>query len=547
MSLFACAWSCSSSSTARDADAGTAPVATETPFGDSGVPFPKDAGAGDGASDAGSTDGGDAGVRTVTGAYIDTYEKDDLTKTAKPRSAPAGQTVAVLVPGASGYTSLPGAFANDGTMTIANVPRGHYFLALTNAGHTSLQECSADYIPLGDLRAARPDLLFVTQSTPVTFNIANLDPWVKQGSFEIASSQGGFNLRPFFHGMAQPAANATTFSPVVDWNTTGMGQFPAGLPEANKGDVVYVGMGTRTNPGVGPATAILKHMTQYAKLTDLTVADGVAATENVSLIAAPQTGSAAFNVLYTKFGAFAAGINPGAAPSSMFLDVFAHPYGIAFPYLPGNLSIPLIDLSLDVSGGTALPDAGGSDGGVAFADYDYGAFAYGQFVDANWKEFSSVLFSFGVSFTAAGATPTSWNATVSSLRPGAFSTPIAPAVGSPVAPRINGLNAFATQAGVTSTPTLSWTAPALGTATSYTLQIVQVENVANVTTLTQVFDAYVYSAAPFKVPAGVLTAGATYFAVITAFAGPGWDVIDQQAGYGTPLDTADCVTATFTP
>ncbi len=545
---FALVWSCSSSSspTGAGTDGGEGVDATAS---DGGFVRPLDSGP-VGMVDAGVTDSGsDAGLRTVTGAYVDTFEQDDLTKSMKPRAAPAGETLAVLVPAGTGYTTIPVMLAAaSGTFSASNVPLGHYFLVLTNAGLPFFQDCVADTLSLGAFRPGRADLTFVTQSTPITFNITGLDPWVKGSVLDIVSSQGGVNLRPFnVGGVTQPAANATSASPIVDWQTSEFGQWPAGLPVAAKNDVVYVSTGTRTTVGAAPASGILRYITQYAKLTDLTVTDGVANAESVPLVAAAQTGSAAINVHYTQFAALTTAVNPNATPSALSIAIFAQPYGNGFPYLPGIGSARLLDLGVDVSSGTAFADAGAPDGGVPFADYDYGALAYGQFLDARYKEYTSLNFSFKVSFTAAGATPSAQVARLASSRASVTATAFAPLISPPKAPRVNGLDAFAAQAGVTTTPNVTWTAPVVGAATSYSIEIIKVENVGGATVLTPVADAYVYApTTSFRVPAGVLVNGATYFAVVTANAAP-WDLIDLSAGFGTPLDTADVVTNTFAP
>ncbi len=221
--------------------------------------------------------------------------------------------------------------------------------------------------------------------------------------------------------------------------------------------------------------------------------DGVANAESVPLVAAAQTGSAAMNVCYTQIAALTMAINPNAAPSFLDIAIFAQPYGNGFPYLPGIGSARLLDLAVDVSAGTAFADAGASDGGVPFADYDYGALAYGQFLDARYKEYTNLVFAFNVSFTAAGATPSARVAGLLSSRASVTATAFAPLLRPPKAPRVNGLDAFAARTGVTTTPNLTWTAPALGTATSYSIEIVKVENIGGATVLTPVADAYVYA------------------------------------------------------
>ena len=88
------------------------------------------------------------------------------------------------------------------------------------------------------------------------------------------------------------------------------------------------------------------------------------------------------------------------------------------------------------------------------------------------------------------------------------------------------------------TPTLTWSAPTLGTATSYTVTIQGTSG--------QLLSATAYETS-FAVPPGILFSGNTYWAAITANYGP-WDAIDRAVNRGgVPFDWADCVTNVFTP
>ena len=117
---------------------------------------------------------------------------------------------------------------------------------------------------------------------------------------------------------------------------------------------------------------------------------------------------------------------------------------------------------------------------------------------------------------------------------------IAPVLGPVKAPQLNGRDLFQPQIGVGLQPTISWSPPALGVATSVVVSITGVDEVFS-------FLATVRTGNSFTVPPGVLVSGRTYFAALTArqAAGDGPDAPALRTG--VPFYSADCVTSTFTP
>src|SRR6185503_5001252 len=118
---------------------------------------------------------------------------------------------------------------------------------------------------------------------------------------------------------------------------------------------------------------------------------------------------------------------------------------------------------------------------------------------------------------------------------------IAPTLGPVKAPLINGKDAFTPQTAVTIGPTLSWTAPALGTASGYRVTIY------NASTRGALLSATVFTQTQFQVPAGVMAAGGTYFATITSLSGASFALDAGLQRTGTPTAQAPCVTAAFSP
>src|SRR6185369_13745903 len=75
------------------------------------------------------------------------------------------------------------------------------------------------------------------------------------------------------------------------------------------------------------------------------------------------------------------------------------------------------------------------------------------------------------SLPTRAATPNRAFAVISAARPLATTGPIAPLVGPVASPRINGQSLFAPPSHVGITPTIDWTAPAVGTPSFYTVTL----------------------------------------------------------------------------
>jgi hypothetical protein len=180
----------------------------------------------------------------------------------------------------------------------------------------------------------------------------------------------------------------------------------------------------------------------------------------------------------------------------------------------------------------------------AGVDVDYGSLDYGDFLDPLWKSYRTASYFFDVSLPQVDTTITA--SITTSVAIGDAAGPIVPAVGPPLAPLIEGRDAFTPQQGVGLQPTISWSAPAVGQPSSYVITITDHRQPVVAGQLREI-SATVYTGRSFKVPPGLLTAGGLYHATITAVMAP-WDVLDRGPfENGRPLHTADCVTGVFTP
>ena len=230
-------------------------------------------------------------------------------------------------------------------------------------------------------------------------------------------------------------------------------------------------------------------------------------------------------------------MHPGAVASTLLpgVAVIAVPRSVTFPEMPfKNESTGLLVL---------LPPAG-----IA-TDVDYGAIQYGEFLDSSWRAFlfASYFYDVDVPMPAGGVSsaPSVTGIISSRIALSPDSTAMTPAVGPPTEPRIEDRDAFVGQSGVGLQPTISWSPPTLGSATSYQISITRMSEPAEgeVHQLTVTL----YSGTRFRIPPGLLKTGALYSTVITARSAP-WDAGDHAPfRTGVPLHTADCVLGMFVP
>lgn len=459
---------------------------------------------------------------------------------------------ALLVPNGSpaGYQSFPITVDAGHSFSVAGVPAGPYFLQLDGprvdrcrvaacpggpglvlAVATRLIELRTSTPDLREVTTARPDVELVTYDPgagiPPSLDLTNLEPWLEGSFVEAVSSQASIGV--FFFPAPAPAAGATSISG-LRWDF-----HQGGLPDPAKKDVVFVYQRLLRNVGSGPTAATITGSNRYARLTDLAAAAPGAApgTKDITLNDSPRTASISADLRSSQFAAMGKQVHPSAVPSAVLtfdVGVAAVPHSVQYPDMPANSQgMNLLDLESRTAAGV---------------DVNYGPLDYGDFLDPLWKTYRTAGYFFDVSLPELDS-PILASITTSVATSDATS-PIVPVVGPPLAPTIEGRDAFTRQEGVGLQPTLSWSAPALGQPSSYVVTITDSRQPV-VPGQVRRISATVYTGRSFKVPPGLLTAGGLYHATITAVMAP-WDVLDRGPFQtGRPRHTADCVTGVFTP
>jgi hypothetical protein len=484
-------------------------------------------------------------TRTVSGTFSTVYWADDGSKTTRPGVlGPPMSVVAAWVPAGSNYRRIAASVAPHPVenFTVDGVPEGPYFLEIdtvypttpNNQGGTivSLFEFTTSTPDLSTVSSARADVQIETNSANLSLSVDGLLPWTKPsgGGFlgdnlSVVSSQANVYARTPSNAAV---AGATSYKATFDWSLTSIAA-AIGLPDASKGDVEYLYQRSTSPIGSGATQGVAHIATRFARLSDFTLRDAATTNLTVTLAEAPQTGALRANLGNSKWATLLADANPATVPSGpQGVSLLAIPRSIDFPDQPGLTS------------GTSLAYIQGP----ALTDVDYGTVAYGKFLDPSWKEVRYVLFTAQADVPQPGTSaPFTTIGAFISYEAMPADDEIVPVLGPPRSPKIQGRDAFQAQAGVGLHPTLSWSPPRLGSATSYTVTIGTVTGTPAITSVSLT----VYGVTSLQIPNGLLQPGATYIATITANSAP-WDSLDRPVfRLGVPSSYSDCMTAVFAP
>ncbi len=460
-----------------------------------------------------------ASVRTVSGRLETVFVAADGTRTTAggwPLEMGGATVTALLVPGASGYAEFPVNVDASGSFSVSNVPAGIYFIQVDQPStrnavavvDRTLYEAAADAPDLSVVLTRRSDVAYATGSTPVTLNWSGLAPFDTTDRFRAYGSQPGMAATIIRRGQItpKPSIGSTSISGSVDWSQ--IASAFDGLPDASKGDVVWLAQRkVRVLTFADGLQADASNPVAFAKLTDLTIADGSGGTMNAVLAPIAQTGAITSKFALSQFAALASQVNPRARPDD-WSGVGAGPSNIAFPYT------------------AAYPDApirGGAGTGAyinfhdVWSDVDPGTQQYGQFLDAQWIEVGQYLYQWNVPLTAPGGAPTYMATEIyadEGLPVGQAPATVAPVLGPPLAPAIDGNDAFTPRADTGAQPTITWSPTALGAPTQYMVRVYATD--APAANQIDSITAVLFDRAAFQVPAGVLRSGAWYAGTIIA-------------------------------
>jgi hypothetical protein len=299
------------------------------------------------------------------------------------------------------------------------------------------------------------------------------------------------------------------------------------LIDMGRGDVLTM---FQLSQQTGPDNLLYATVSRFASFNDITQADGGSVTANGAMVEVPQDQSVSLDLRPTAFASHIPAVNPNAVDVNFGAFIVTLPGAGMYGGFGNSADLFLMEL------GDSSPDV------------NLGTINYGNPYPAAWGTLLFAVNTVRVSYTAPGAsTPRNVNGTImvsgdtASLTAG----PIQPAV-SPVQDlRVNGMSAFDDQSGVTETPTLSWSAPEIGSDVFYHLFVEELTNDNGASRVTVLASLYTKDT-QVDLPPGILDAGGTYFVRVRATAAP-IDVAMHPFRNAAARAMADVYSNVFTP
>lgn len=478
-------------------------------------------GAGAGGSGVGGVGAGGAGGdgNDVTGTLLDEYVLESSTKViAMDLSA---VTVEALRFAGGAWTAIPGHGKADGTFRIPGVPPGPFTLHVGGVYLVTSERA----LDLGTTVQGRPGAWPAPPGNrSIIDDLKGMVPWKHQDYVEwFVANSGGSQVTGIVGGFPQPGD--TTLSAKVVWS-------PNPVIESSKGDTLTV-----IQLAVAPSTpaanvTVTRRFVSLPGVTEVTpMPTQVSGTfQDVAL-----DRSVALDFRASKFLAHGAEVNPAA------LAPHASDVSLALTTLPGAAQHGFFGSSALLLNASM----------TTLADADLGVVHYGDPYPASWGTVGVALAYVDVPLQVPGASqPFDAYGTVEVLSDAATfgAGPIAPLVTPVLQPLVNGATAFGPLQGITTTPTLSWSPPAVGAPTHYLVTLWPMVVLDGGVPQYPFVDAGAVQTSDTSVviPPGLMAPGMMYYFVIQAMVVPG-EKPDHPYRQGIHRASADVITSVATP
>jgi hypothetical protein len=431
---------------------------------------------------------------SIRGNRIITYVTDNG-PVDQPGDASA-YPIAAYVPNGSSFTKVNGTGTTNGTFMLPNVPSGYYWLQ-----HGSYYFwTSSSTIDAGYDQQGRPGL--VTGSGAVNFNLTGATAWQSPDQLHFFSSNANA-----WSAYAPPnsALGTTSVAGSIAWANPTL--------DSSQGDRLYVSqLSTRTFNAV-PVQVLSNTLGPLA----VNVGSGTTSVAG-ALLAVGPTGSLRANIKGSSFAAMQSDMNPLTVHESSAFALDVQPGGETRGWVG------------------ATPDLVTYTGSVISTDYDLGDIPFGSPYPASWKPFVLAQYYSYVPYLALGASTSarlySYTLSTSTDMP-TGTAPFGLLVGPAKSPTIDGSNFFNDHSTASLSPTVSWSAPAMGSATGYRLSIYSLTNIGGNSQFTFLATLYT-SKSSLVVPPGILVAGQKYVFKLASVHLPGRDIEKSPYRYSFP-------------
>jgi len=471
------------------------------------------------AGDSGGQAGGDAASTTVAVSHIDTFLTD--TGNVEQPAQLSDYNLQLLVRTAGKFTNYPATITGAGTYEFRDVPAGPYYVAYQRLGSPPLYVVTtATDIDLGGFSPGRPDVKLVQTGTTLIFDATGLSTWQQGDGLSLHSMGAGTGLHDidFYASAGAPTVGATAVSGLsIDYASIAS---PPRLIEGSKGDRAWLYQLVLQSLG---APGSYRSLRKALQLPSFTQADGQTTTLSGSLADVTQT-DLGVDFKISRFESAQATANPSATLIGTSVNLVAQPESSR-----GWLGIAPDLIQFDATTSTDLVTT----------------FSYGNPFPSSYGLILEGLSRFRRTYsvgTASGFV----SADVSVRVAPSASTTLEPIISPPQDFKIADADALADRSGVGLQPSVSWSAPALGTVTGYMLTILRVYDDGG--TLGRTAAGFLMTTGTSAVvPPGILTTGNSYVFRLSAFFGMSQDADRQPLVSGLPEANAEVLSGLVTP
>ncbi|NTX53947.1 Ig-like domain-containing protein [Myxococcus sp. CA039A] len=401
---------------------------------------------------------------TVLGHSSTFYFQEDGSTVTRPTDLSTNFIVA-WVPTAEGtYTPHYGLGLRDGTFVIQGVENTPYLLQIGTAYYWTHSR-TPDF---SQALAGRADLEPEPEGTRFNLNLSGLNPWASGDELQFSTFGAGLtylSLRDCASPALGPVVGSTVLSGGTGYNTSlDYCGNRVGRIDLARGDTVHVGQLVSRAPVAGGLNVLreVRRGFEVSRGSPGGVVSGGGAVSLTGTLLPQATSSRTVRINASEFEALALAAHPrvtlrntqdltvGALPGFMRFGSYASWFDLAFGtnLVPGQ---PLVTQELE------------------FADP----------FPASWTRFAANIAAGSMTYSVpreggGNTVPASVRFTVYTHAPFQEGAPLrlSPTVGPPRDLRINGLAATEDGLqGVGETPLVTWSAPVLGTPTSYTVRL----------------------------------------------------------------------------